>query len=116
VNLRLGRPVADPVGIGYECQLCGGHAQAYSADGGRTVDVWELCRACNATFAGLAQALADAQVARERRAEAVAQVAGQLELGPVCLCGHAEARHEDPADSLIVCRDCNCELFEDEAL
>lgn len=80
----MGRPVADPVtGIGYECVLCGGHAHAYSEDDGHTVDVWELCRTCNAAFEDLARALEAAAEARQGRLEVVAgvdQVAGQLEL------------------------------------
>lgn len=51
-------PVADPVaGIMDQCLLCGGHAYAYSADDGRTVEVWELCRPCNSAFHFLAVGL-----------------------------------------------------------
>lgn len=53
------RPVADPVaGIGYPCLLCGGHAHAYSEDGGHTVEVWDLCRSCNQAFVAAAERVA----------------------------------------------------------
>jgi hypothetical protein len=72
------RPVADAVaGISYECLLCGGHAHAYSADGGQTVDVWDLCRTCNAAFHFLAVGL---ELLAATAPAAVDQLAGQLEL------------------------------------
>jgi hypothetical protein len=71
--------VADPVaGIGYLCQLCGGHAHAYSEDGGHTVEVWDLCQACNDAFEDLADRVA--AIGTTAPAGGVDQVPGQLEL------------------------------------
>jgi len=73
------RPLADPVaGIGYECLLCGGRAHAYTADGGQTVEVWELCRTCNSAFHFLAVGLE--LLAALPATPAAEQIPGQLEL------------------------------------
>lgn len=91
---RTSRPVADPVaGISYLCELCGGRAHAYSEDDGRTVDVWDLCRSCNAAFEDLAQALEAARPAAPqhnlrsvwcRTAEAVGEFPVDGEVCPLC--------------------------------
>lgn len=65
-----------------ECLLCGAFTPTFAdpdVEGG--LASFDLCGRCNMTFRDLARALEAAQEARSRRVEAVAQVAGQLELG-----------------------------------
>jgi hypothetical protein len=71
------RIIADPVaGIHDQCLLCGGQAHAYSEDGGHTLEVWDLCRRCNAAFVAAAERVA----ATLGPHPIVAQVIGQIEL------------------------------------
>lgn len=77
------RPHADPVaGIHYQCLLCGGHAHAFTEDGGHTVTVWELCRPCNDAFVAAAERVAATMpmVHTGPAAAALEVLAGQLEL------------------------------------
>jgi hypothetical protein len=74
---------ADPVaGIHDQCLLCGGQAHAYSEDGGHTLEVWDLCRRCNAAFVAAAERVAATlpTVLEGPAADAVVRIAGQLEL------------------------------------
>lgn len=78
-----------------ECLLCGARtpvfADPYDAE---ALAAFDLCGRCNGGFSELAQALADAEEARARRAEVTAQVdqvVGQLELGDAELAAHSPA-------------------------
>jgi hypothetical protein len=65
---------------GHQCLLCGGQAHAVQGDG--EVLIWDLCQRCNAVFVATAARVAATVVltVAGARAEAVVQLAGQLEL------------------------------------
>lgn len=62
------------------CQLCGKLCHVVSSSAAEVI-TWDLCKGCGLAFQDLADALRDAAESRSARLEAVAQVAGQLELG-----------------------------------